>query len=220
MLIILKFLKSGIGYYTLPALIHGKARHVYACEWNPNATSFLRYNLKQNKVDCRATVLEGDCRITLAENGILDLDFDRVSLGLLPSCEGGWKTALLALSREKGGWLHIHGNVASHERNQWALWMCQKMKNIYNTIYPEDIHNSVWIVCQNIEKVKSYSPKVDHLVADVFVGLKLPRWINSKVTSDVRVGIFSKTGFLESDVEVRPPSCALGNGVLHQDWMI
>ena len=30
-------LYAGIGYFTLPALIHGKAQHVTCCEWNPDA---------------------------------------------------------------------------------------------------------------------------------------------------------------------------------------
>ena len=61
---------AGIGYYTLPALIHGKARHVYACEWNEHAANALKYNLAANGVEDRATVLVGDCR-QLALNSIL-----------------------------------------------------------------------------------------------------------------------------------------------------
>jgi tRNA wybutosine-synthesizing protein 2 len=211
----------GIGYYSLPALIHGKARHVYSCEWNPHAASFLRYNLEQNGVSDRATVLDGDSRIRLAEEGVLNLDFDRVSLGLLPSSEGGWKTALSALNREKGGWLHIHANVPSHERDKWALWMCRKLSTIYLEIYPDDSRSRAWIVCHNVEKVKSYSPKVDHFVADVFVGPRLPEWMRLDLDEGQgRVGICSNKGFLESDVFVEPPSCALGNGVLDQEWMM
>jgi hypothetical protein len=220
----LRFLSHrGIGYYTLPALIHGKARYVYSCEWNPHAASFLRYNLKQNGVSDKATVLEGDSRIRLVEEGVLDLEFDRVSLGLLPSSEGGWKTALKALNKEKGGWMHVHANVPTHERDDWALWMSRKMSTLFLELYPDCSQKNIAVVCKKIERVKSYSPKVDHYVADVFVGPPLPQWLSLdrvKETGVGFVGICTEKGFVESDYFVEPPSCALGNGVLNQEWMM
>lgn len=56
------FYFPGIGYFTLPYLIHAKADHVFACEWNPDAVSALRNNLKVNGVFEKCTVLEGDNR--------------------------------------------------------------------------------------------------------------------------------------------------------------
>ena len=41
---------AGIGYFTLPYLVKAKAKTVYACDWNPDAVSFLRHNLHVNKV--------------------------------------------------------------------------------------------------------------------------------------------------------------------------
>jgi hypothetical protein len=43
-------LYAGIGYFTLPYLVHAGAAHVYACEWNPEAVAALRQNLVLNKV--------------------------------------------------------------------------------------------------------------------------------------------------------------------------
>ena len=47
---------------------------------------------------------------------------DRVNLGLLPSSEECWPVACAALKATTGGWLHIHGNVATkqtqHAENQ------------------------------------------------------------------------------------------------------
>jgi len=53
---------AGIGYFTLPILVHAKAKLVYACEWNSNAIEALEYNLVDNKVNDRCIVLEGDNR--------------------------------------------------------------------------------------------------------------------------------------------------------------
>lgn len=51
---------SGIGYFTLPYLVHAGAAHVHACEWNPDAVSALQRNLHINKVAHRCTVHQGD----------------------------------------------------------------------------------------------------------------------------------------------------------------
>jgi len=215
---------AGIGYYTLPALIHGRAKHVTACEWNPNAVFALRHNLKANRVDDRAVVLEGDCRLTLrATANHKDGNhhhFDRISLGLLPSSEGGWPIAIECINREKGGWLHVHGNVPTAEREQWAHWLCRSLVSISK----KNDHSRDWhALCVHIERVKSFAPKVDHYVADVFVGpLHSPHLCN-----DGRIGQLKTTGVLNAGVftatplDVSAPSCALDTeGVLHQEWMM
>ena len=54
-------LYAGIGYFTLPFLVHGHARYVYACEWNPDSLEALRRNLEANHIDQdRYTLLLGD----------------------------------------------------------------------------------------------------------------------------------------------------------------
>jgi len=53
---------AGIGYFTLPYLVHAGAAHVYACEWNPAAVKALETNLAVNRVSHRCTVLFGDNR--------------------------------------------------------------------------------------------------------------------------------------------------------------
>ena len=45
---------------------------------------------------------------------------DRVSLGLLPSSQGGWETALAALKADTGGWLHLHHNVTDTLEAAWC----------------------------------------------------------------------------------------------------
>ena len=38
-------------------------------------------------------------------------------LGLIPSSEQGWPVACSCLRSDKGGWLHVHGNVDSNLTN-------------------------------------------------------------------------------------------------------
>ncbi|XP_013389560.1 tRNA wybutosine-synthesizing protein 2 homolog [Lingula anatina] len=99
-------LYAGTGYFTLPYLIHAKARLVHACEWNPDAADALRKNLHLNGVAERCIVHQGDNRL-VCPKGVAD----RVNLGLIPSSEEGWPVACAALKSQSGGILHIHYNV-------------------------------------------------------------------------------------------------------------
>ncbi|KAL3842241.1 hypothetical protein ACJMK2_020277 [Sinanodonta woodiana] len=101
-------LYAGIGYFTLPYLVHANASHVHACEWNPDAVEALQRNLKVNNVAEKCTVHFGDNRQECPTGCA-----DRVNLGLIPSSEEGWPVACAALKPDTGGILHIHANVTS-----------------------------------------------------------------------------------------------------------
>jgi Met-10+ like-protein len=206
---------AGIGYYTLPAIIRGKARHVVACEWNKDAIYALRHNVHDNNVTDRVTILEGDCRQSATDHNLVGL-FDRVSLGLLPSSEGGWKTAVRALKNETGGWLHIHGNVPNSEQAAWAIWTCKSLLDICNEIgRPDD-----WVVlCNHVEKVKSFAPTVSHFVADIFVGPSALH-IRSHELSGSKAGVLRQHECVSCKGDILVPSCALSStGPLSQSWM-
>nr|XP_022334826.1 tRNA wybutosine-synthesizing protein 2 homolog [Crassostrea virginica] len=131
-------LYAGIGYFTLPYLVHAKAHLVHACEWNPDAAEALKRNLRLNGVEDRCVVHHGDNREGVElrspeceadaqpaelprlspnegknlERNLCPKDIaDRVNLGLIPLSEPGWETACRALKKCSGGVLHIHGNV-------------------------------------------------------------------------------------------------------------
>lgn len=206
---------AGIGYYTLPALIHGRASFVHACEWNEHAANALRYNCKDNGVEDRVNILVGDCRIVAQENNLVNM-FDRVSLGLLPSSEGGWRTAVRALKRAFGGWLHIHANVPVKEVNSWAFWVCDSLLGI---IEEEKLPGNWIVLCDHVEKVKSFAPTVVHVVADIFLGdpKKHPR---GSEMHDAKGGMIVGENVCTCPKDIQTPSCALSSdGVLHQEWM-
>lgn len=147
---------AGIGYFVLPFLVRAKARLVYACEWNPHAVEALQHNLQANSVSDRCIVLEGDNRFT-APKGVAN----RVCLGLIPTSENSWVTAVQAL-RSEGGTLHVHGNVKDSEENSWAEHVS---KSIYEIARSEG--HSWEVAVEHIERVKWYAPHIRHLVADV-----------------------------------------------------
>lgn len=218
---------SGIGYYTLPALVMGNARHVTSCEWNSHAVEYLKYNLKQNRVEDRARILAGDSRVSLrhlldvqgnacVSDGVCDLrptSFDRISLGLLPSSEGGWAVAMKCLNHTRGGWLHVHANVPTAERLSWTIWLVQSLARVAK----DQEHSNDWVVVSHhVERVKSFAPKVDHVVADILAGPK------ERVEECIEMKT-NKSEVLDSRkllTQVDPPSCALDHdGILHQAWL-
>ncbi|NXY26318.1 TYW2 protein, partial [Atrichornis clamosus] len=99
-------LYAGIGYFTLPFLVHAGAAFVHACEWNVHAVEALHRTLVLNGVQDRCHIHHGDSR----QLELQDVA-DRVNLGLIPSSEEGWPVACRVLKKDTGGVLHIHHNV-------------------------------------------------------------------------------------------------------------
>uniref|UniRef100_A0A672JDP1 tRNA wybutosine-synthesizing protein 2 homolog n=2 Tax=Salarias fasciatus TaxID=181472 RepID=A0A672JDP1_SALFA len=172
-------LYAGIGYFTLPYLVHAKAARVLACEWNPHAVQALQENLEVNGVSDRCTVLQGDNRqVRLSDVA------DRVNLGLIPSSEDGWPVACRLLKRATGGVLHIHQNVTSPvpnaaagdelqrasgkeaDRQAWQTWADGTADRIASLL--RDVTGGPWTTAVlHIEHVKSYAPHVHHVVLDL-----------------------------------------------------
>lgn len=101
---------------------------------------------------------------------------DRVNLGLIPSSESSWKTACHALKKQSGGILHIHANVdiqsnvknngIKKEWNEWSQYVTNKILNILNQRTLEE--KIKWsVIIEHIEHIKTYGPRVDHLVLDL-----------------------------------------------------
>lgn len=155
-------LYAGIGYFTLPYLVHAGAAHVHACDHDADACAALAHNLRRNKVDGRCTIHEGDNAAHLAEFAGCA---DRVNLGLIPSSAAGWPVAVRAL-RADGGWLHVHMNVpsASEERAKSVRDVVDEIAEIAR------VAGRRWVLrVDHVERVKRYAPRIDHVVIDVEV---------------------------------------------------
>ncbi|XP_034147523.1 tRNA wybutosine-synthesizing protein 2 homolog [Esox lucius] len=178
-------LYAGIGYFTLPYLVHARASHVHACEWNPDAVKALQRNLDINGVSHRCTVHYGDNR----QLPLCDLA-DRVNLGLIPSSEDGWPVACRLLRKTTGGVLHVHQNVTlpplhpvgekvevngggpdqvspkRSDREAWSVWAQGTAVRIASLL--QDINGGPWTTdIKHIEHVKSYAPHIHHVVLDL-----------------------------------------------------
>ncbi|XP_003378386.1 tRNA wybutosine-synthesizing protein 2-like protein [Trichinella spiralis] len=169
---------AGIGYFTLPLLVHAKACFVLAFELNPDAFYDLNENLKINSM----------CPSFFA---------NRVILGILPSSMNYWFTACQAL-QPSGGILHIHGNVTQCADRVEGKCPCLSMGRELNesvtfhrclqesSILPDcftkfayktastiekvlfTVHQAFYTVTViGITKVKWYAPRIGHLVVDL-----------------------------------------------------
>lgn len=149
---------AGAGYYTLPMLVRSQAGHVHACEMNPASIEGLKWAAAKNGVEDQLSVHEGDNQATLPRlAGVAD----RCHLGLLPSSEAVWQHALACL-KPTGGWLHVHMNVEKEKVQSWSDETVQKLDEMARVL------GRNWsIEAKHIERVKSYSPGVLHVVLDV-----------------------------------------------------
>ena len=149
---------SGIGYFTVPLLKKAGAARAIACEWNAPAAAALRHNLARNGVAQRCEVREGDNR-EVAPKGIAH----RVLLGLIPTSEKSWGVAIAAL-RPEGGMLHVHANVKQAKTWEWAQRCAARLTELSAA---RSTGPPLCCVVQHVERVKSYAPRVDHVVVDV-----------------------------------------------------
>ena len=154
---------AGSGYFTVPALkLSSNVKLLHACEWNPDAVQALRRNLKANGVESRCVVHPGDCR-RLALIG--EERAHRVSLGLIPDSKVGGETAVMCL-REEGGWLHVHGNANEKDVVAFGESTASSIRDLCHYLRGVD-----WdVACTHVQRVKSYAPRVLHLVADIKCG--------------------------------------------------
>jgi tRNA wybutosine-synthesizing protein 3 len=107
-------------------------------------------------------VYEGDNRSTInEENTSLHDVADRVSLGLLPSSVEGWPLAAYAL-KATGGVLHVHENVHENIIDSWVADACATFMKLF-----EERGRPMRVECYHVERVKSYAPRVIHIVADL-----------------------------------------------------
>ncbi|NXI80460.1 TYW2 protein, partial [Rhipidura dahli] len=190
-------LYAGIGYFTLPFLVHAGAAFVHACEWNSHAVEALHRTLVLNGVRDRCHIHAGDSR----QLELQDVA-DRVNLGLIPSSEEGWPVACRVLKKGTGGVLHIHHNVEAPptpappqspalpaERGSPEAAGSEGEGGVKEVLgarlRPEwqrwaeatatriqgllaELHGRPWRTSVlHVEAVKSYAPHVHHLVLDL-----------------------------------------------------
>ena len=142
---------AGIGYFSIILAKHSKPKKIYAIDINPKAIEYLRKNVWLNNVEDRIEILQGDCRkfAMLLENVA-----NRVIMGYLFETEKFLPYAL-RIAKDSAT-IHFHRTVKEEE--------IDKFKKMLIKI---GMKNKVKLKVLRIKKVKSYAPKIWHVVYDL-----------------------------------------------------
>ncbi len=141
---------AGIGYFCLPMAVHGSPKNIYALEINPTAIGYLKENCVINGVDHIVSPILGDNRDFSFRS-----DADRVVMGYLHNTWIYLPKALEFLGGE--GIIHFHTLV--EEGNIARDTMIQLERGGIDDAEIKDIR-----------KIKSYAPRIYHVVVDIEIG--------------------------------------------------
>lgn len=144
---------AGIGYFALPMAVHAKPEKVLAIELNPVAYSYLKENVRLNRVESIVEPVFGNCQETTPQ-GIAD----RVVMGYVGATDQYLRTGIRAL--RPGGVLHYHQTIPSRKYPNYAI------KDVVEAA--EKLGKRVEIL--SFARVKKYSPGVVHAVVDARIG--------------------------------------------------
>ena len=146
---------AGIGYFSIPIAVYSQVKKIYAIDINPVAIHYLKENARINKVSHKIVPILGDCREVVNN---LQAIADRVIMGYIPFSRKFLATAFKFLKSK--GILHWHETFHKTELWEGAIDLIKKEaeKNGYRV-------NSI----PYKKRVKSYAPKIYHVVMDVEV---------------------------------------------------
>jgi tRNA wybutosine-synthesizing protein 2 len=152
---------AGIGYFSIPAAVLGRAARVVSVEKNPVALHYLHENVRRNGVADRVEVVTGDNRtVALPVRAA-----DRVFLGYLPSAVP-WVARALETVRPRGGWLHVHLVADARRAREQATRSVEAALTGAGAATLEALR---------AREVKPYGPGRTHVVVDAHVAPAEPR---------------------------------------------
>ncbi|NIM47455.1 MAG: methyltransferase domain-containing protein [Candidatus Aenigmarchaeota archaeon] len=139
---------AGIGYFSIFLAKYCKPKKIYAIDINPEAIEYLRKNIWLNNVENNVEILQGDCR-KFAK--FLENTADRIIMGYLFKTEKFLPYALKIA--KNNAIIHFHRTVKQEE--------IDKIK--------EKLEKKAKVRVLRTKKVKSYAPKIWHVVFDLKV---------------------------------------------------
>jgi tRNA wybutosine-synthesizing protein 2 len=142
---------AGIGYFSIFIAKYSNPKKIYAIDINPEAIEYLRKNTWLNDVENKIEILQGDCRKFA---NLLGNTANRIIMGYLFKTE---KFLPYALKIAKNNCvIHFHRTVKIEE--------IEKVKQKIIKIGKKD---KCRIKVVKLIKVKSYAPKIWHVVFDL-----------------------------------------------------
>jgi len=144
---------AGIGYFSLPVAVGCEVKTVHAIEKNPLSYDYLLKNIKLNSVEDRIRPVLGDNREVDPEEPA-----DRVIMGYVSGTVDFLARAVKLISKE-GAIIHLHDTVRIEDGHTWLSSEAEKRL--------EDLGWKTELL--GYRKVKSYAPRIDHIVVDLMV---------------------------------------------------
>lgn len=148
---------AGIGYFSLGIAKFSKPKKIYGIEKNPTAFRLLKENISLNNVENIIIPILGDCKDISKKRKYQNIA-DRVIMGFIKNTESFLPFAFSFLKGE--GIIHYH-NI--HKKEE--LW--EKPIKAISRCAKESGYEVERILEKR--KVKSYAPKIFHIVMDVKV---------------------------------------------------
>jgi len=146
---------AGIGYFSIPIAVYSNVKKIYAIDINPIAIHYLKENARINKVSHKIIPILSDCRKVANElQGIAD----RVIMGYIPFSRN-FLGAAFKFFKTKGV---LHWHETFHKTELW-----EKPINLIKEEAEKYGYRVNSIPYKKI--VKSYAPKIYHVVIDVEV---------------------------------------------------
>lgn len=142
---------AGIGYFTLPIAVYSKPKKIVACEINPVAFEYLSTNVVLNHVSSIVEPRLGDNRKIAPKDCA-----DRVILGYLQDPQEYLPVAFECLKNHTG-FLHYHELVPVESIPHQPLSHIKQVARVYDRR----------IELLKVNEIKSYAPKITHVVLDV-----------------------------------------------------
>lgn len=144
---------AGIGYFSIPIAVHSSPKKIYSIELNKLSYNYLCENIKLNKVENIIIPIFGDCR---EKTPFYIADY--VIMGYIKDTLSYLKYGILSL-KKTGGILFYHDISFIEDYPNKQIDILKKEAEIYNKN----------IIIKNYRIIKKYSPKMVHIVIDIYL---------------------------------------------------
>jgi tRNA wybutosine-synthesizing protein 2 len=148
---------AGIGYFSLPIAKHSLVEKIYSIEINPESYKYLVENIKLNHLEEKIQPIKGNCKIEVIKLSKSGIKADRVIMGVFPAPKEYINEAL-SLVKNEGTIFHYEGVV---EEEKYMI-LFDEFQNV-----AEKKGFNCELKAHRF--VKSYGPKLYHVVLDIFV---------------------------------------------------
>jgi tRNA wybutosine-synthesizing protein 2 len=186
-------LYAGIGYFAFSYAAAGVER-VFCWELNPWSVEGLRRGAQVNRWGVRVVheaddnvpeYLQREKLVVFHEDNMnapkrlqawenLVPPVRHVNCGLLPTSRGSWEIAVKVLDEERGGWVHVHENIAGRDIEHKKDEILHVFRGLVDAVpvgsaHPKSRHAPRTMECQHVERVKSFAPGIAHYVLDIWI---------------------------------------------------